>query len=238
MAAMNRRAQPAHEPIRPQKEFPIMKKRLGIVALAGALLLSAAPVPTNADFYVIAGGGVGTAITSLPYTITQPGFYYLKSNHYFDFTTPIRIEADDVTLDFMGFCLSGAGLMDGVYISLNSRNVEVRNGTVRNFYNGIHAHGVGNRILKMTTRDNTSSGILFGYGSGGSITGCHSYNNGDYGYKLDSNGIFLGNVAYNNGYGFCLTESPQQLVDGNSSYGNTVGNWRRFVGCTAGINTP
>jgi hypothetical protein len=236
MVAMNRLAQPAHEPIRPQKEFRIMKKGLGIVALAGALLLSAAPVPANADFYVIAGGGVGTAITSLPYTITKPGFYYLKSNHYFDFTTAIRIEADDVTLDFMGFCLTGAGLMDGVHISLKSRNVEVRNGTVRNFYNGILAHGIGSRIINMTTRDNTSSGILFA--SGGSITGCRSYNNGDYGYKLESWGIFLNNVAYNNGYGFYLAETPKQLVDGNSSYGNTVGNWRRLVGCTVGINTP
>jgi hypothetical protein len=58
-----------------------MKRMRGMLWLIGALGLSAAPVLADGDFYVIAGGGgVGTKISSLPYTITKPGFYYLAGN--------------------------------------------------------------------------------------------------------------------------------------------------------------
>ena len=53
-----------------------MKRQLWTLLLVAAVLGLAQPVWAD-DFYVIAGGGgVGTKITSLPYTITKPGFYY------------------------------------------------------------------------------------------------------------------------------------------------------------------
>ena len=59
-----------------------MKRTLWLLACLGALLLSAAPVPADDGFYVIAAGqpSVGTKITSLPYTISTPGYYYLTGN--------------------------------------------------------------------------------------------------------------------------------------------------------------
>ena len=46
-----------------------MKRKLRLLVLVGAILLSVSPVLADGDFYVVAvGGGVGTKITSLPYT--------------------------------------------------------------------------------------------------------------------------------------------------------------------------
>ena len=59
-----------------------MKRKLWLLALVAAVLLSAAPVLADDGFYVIAGGGkpVGKAITSLPCTINDSGMYYLDRN--------------------------------------------------------------------------------------------------------------------------------------------------------------
>jgi len=59
-----------------------MQKKLWYLAMVAAVLLSAAPVSADGEFYVIAGGGaaVGTKISNLPYTINNPGFYYLTGN--------------------------------------------------------------------------------------------------------------------------------------------------------------
>ena len=58
-----------------------MKRKYWLLLLVFAVLLNGNPVLADGDFYVVAvGGGVGTKITSLPYIITNPGFYYLTSN--------------------------------------------------------------------------------------------------------------------------------------------------------------
>ena len=60
-----------------------MKRKFWFLMLVGAVLLNGSPVLADGDFYVVAGGGgVGTKITSLPYTIDKPGFYYLGGNLY------------------------------------------------------------------------------------------------------------------------------------------------------------
>ena len=58
-----------------------MKRKYWLLLLVCAVLLSGRPVLADGDFYVVVGGGgVGTKITSLPFTISAPGFYYLGSN--------------------------------------------------------------------------------------------------------------------------------------------------------------
>ena len=49
-----------------------------------------------------------TPISSLPYTIKVPGSYYLTGN-LASTTNGIFIDASQVTLDLMGFTLSGDG---------------------------------------------------------------------------------------------------------------------------------
>ena len=133
-----------------------MKRKPGFLTLIGLLVLSAAPVWADGDFYVVAvGGGVGTKITSLPKTINTPGFYYLTSNLSYSGTSDgITVESDDVTIDLMGFELKGPtsgsssarGIRIGSATALN--NVEVRNGCLTGwFYNLINAGTKGSRRI-------------------------------------------------------------------------------------------
>jgi hypothetical protein len=116
------------------------------IAAIMVMALSVVPALANGDFYVIAGGaGVGTKITSLPYTISQPGFYYLTKNLDYDGTgSAITVSKSNVTIDLMGFCLRSLQANPGTKgISMGAtgevRNVEVRIGTLWNFAGGIYA---------------------------------------------------------------------------------------------------
>jgi len=122
-----------------------MKKKLGLLMLICVLVLSAPSVGADGDFYVIAGGGkAGTQIRSVPYTITSPGLYCLAQNLSYSTTLSfaITVAASDVTLDLMGFCLTGPGKNSGPNHGININegidNVEIRNGTI----NAFGGHGI------------------------------------------------------------------------------------------------
>ena len=53
-----------------------------IAFIVTLLLFTFAGPKAEADFYVVAGGGkkIGREITALPYTITEPGFYFITKN--------------------------------------------------------------------------------------------------------------------------------------------------------------
>ncbi|MHC1725909.1 MAG: hypothetical protein AB9866_07875 [Syntrophobacteraceae bacterium] len=157
-----------------------MKRSLLLLAFLGTVLLSTASALGDGDFYVIAGGsGVGTKITSAPYTISAPGFYYLGTN----LSGRIIIESSNVTLDLMGFTMTGSGTGSGTGVTISGvlKNIEVRNGTIRNFVDGIGAYFVDppemcHRIINVRVLDNTEKGIYLA-GSGHLIKGCTAYGN-------------------------------------------------------------
>src|SRR5262245_61247758 len=66
----------------------------------------------------------GTPISSLPFSITEPGSYYLTGN--LAGRAGISITANDVVLDLKGFELKGAGIVAA------GAKITVRNGAVRN----------------------------------------------------------------------------------------------------------
>jgi len=114
-----------------------MKRKLGNLLLVAALLglVLAPPAWADGSSYVIVAGRVGTPVTSLPFTITSQGFYYLKGNlNYRGSDTAITVDYNNVTLDLIGFTINGAGSSSGkgIYVSAKN-NVEVRNGAVENF---------------------------------------------------------------------------------------------------------
>ena len=108
---------------------------------------------------------MGTKITTLPYTISQPGFYYLSGNlTYSSSSNAITVNADNVTLDLMGFRLirgtATSGSPNGVYIS-GRKNVEVRNGTLRGFWTAIYEKyetGTNHRVINVRAIYGTISG--------------------------------------------------------------------------------
>src|SRR5450759_4084138 len=76
-----------------------------------------------------------TPISSLPYTISQPGSYYLTGNlGVRGAIDGITVQADDVTIDLNGFELNGngfgaSGITEGVS-SPPRRNWRVYNGSI------------------------------------------------------------------------------------------------------------
>lgn len=139
--------------------------------------------------------GVGTQITTVPYHITAAGLYYLGGN----LNGRIYIESSNVTLDLMGFTMSGsgAGSGNGITISGVLHNVEIRNGTVRNFVDGIGAYFVDppemcHRVINVRLIGNTGKGISLA-GSGHVIKGCTAYDN-NVGFSC-SNSLLINNVS-------------------------------------------
>jgi len=161
------------------------------------------------DFYVIAGGrGVGTKISSLPYTITTPGFYYLVSNlSYNGEGNAIIVNANGVTIDLMGYNIFSTGQGSyryGIYMH-GRANVEIRNGTISNFivgirednasglghnviniraienYVGISLAGKSHKVIRCSALDNISDGIFVNEGI---VSGCTTRGGGNRGIDM------------------------------------------------------
>ena len=207
------------------------------------LLLTFSASNTFADFYVIAGSkGVGTKINALPYTISSSGFYFIaKDLSCAAGSHGIEITADNVTLDLMGFSLIGpgdTGSSCGIYMNTRT-NVEIRNGTVRNFaYCGIRENttgGTGDRIINIRVKDNFSHGIYLS-GKSHLIKQCTAVSNGGIGIAASLGSTVTGNTCYNNtvdGIGV----GTGSTVTGNTCYNNSDDGISAGLGCTVTGNT-
>jgi hypothetical protein len=199
-----------------------MKWKSWRVAIIGIVLLLSGNTACADDFY-----GVGTKITTLPYTISQPGFYYLSGNlTYSGSGNAITVSADDVTLDLMGFSLTNSGA-PGITKGINMygrTNVEIRNGTVGGFYTGVGGDGTNHRAMNVRAPNNT-----YGIGFDGYhhlIKGCNASNNTTTGIYLQS-GLISDCVASNNVYGIKVLGPANVLgniVFNNSGYNFDLGN--------------
>lgn len=206
-----------------------MQKKIWLLALAmvGAVLLSGTAAWAESEFYVIAAGpnAVGTKITSVPYTIINPGFYYLTGNLSYSGTTgAITISANDVTLDLMGFSLTGPGDgMNGYAIYMSGRtNVEVRNGTLRGFACGIvEENGTNHRVINVRAINNGKGIYLFGKNH--LIKNCSGSNNLDIGLFVES-GLITDSAAHNNDAGIGMF-GPGSVL-GNTACNNGHANFR------------
>jgi parallel beta-helix repeat protein len=112
----------------------------------------------------------GTPITSLPFTISQPGNYYLTGNLTLASAgNGIMINADDVTLDLGGFTIDGGGAgAYGVLLTNGLSGEAVRNG------NAEHWTGAGFLLASESLAENLqashdTTGIIF---DDGNLTGC------------------------------------------------------------------
>jgi hypothetical protein len=138
-----------------------MKRVPWLLALLGVLLLSAVPVLADDGFYVIPVGrpSVGIKITSLPYTISTPGYYYFTGNLSHGGSAGIVINTDNVTLDLMGFALIGpANNSDYGIVWGTQKNIEVRNGTVTGWSIGVYGNdggGAHHRLINLRANGNT-----------------------------------------------------------------------------------
>jgi hypothetical protein len=189
------------------------------LALAGFILVAQ---PTYAidgvvliDEAAVLAGGINAADgPGFPVTITEPGSYRLSSNLVLpagSFAAGFSIETNDVSLDLNGFSIIGATTpyTDGIFIF--GANVEIRNGTVRDFgRHGVFARNAGKcfsctdaegvRIVDVRAISNGLNGIRI-ESQGGLVDGCSAHTNGSVGIlayqgALVKNSVARANVSY------------------------------------------
>lgn len=188
-------------------------------------------------------------ISSVPYIISASGSYYLAGD--LQLSDPnakaITVEANDVTIDLMGYSLVGpgpdSGRTYGIYMKWCS-NVEIRNGTVREFRlagieemdtaagrghrvinvrvascgrDGIYLRGKNHLVKDCTIIGNGTEGMYVGSGSTVIDNGC--YLNSSDGIGAVSGCTVIGNTCYENG-GRGINVGSACSITGNTCYNN------------------
>jgi|CXWL01.1.fsa_nt_gi hypothetical protein len=170
-----------------------------------------------------------TPISSLPYTISQPGSYYVTGNLIgVAGQEGITITVPAVTLDLAGFELRGVpGASNGIYFVVGARGTYIHNGTVRNWpSSGIYGTGEGVTISHVNAVDNGQYGILL---SNGVLENCNASRNGSTGIYTSYSVISGCTTLSNLGGGFLLSSSRLRdcvaagdTGDGITAYSSTV----------------
>lgn len=183
-----------------------------------------------------------TPLSSTPYIITESGSYYLTTN-LVSTGHGIIVQADHVSIDLMGFTVSGDDSNGdyGLYLDGDSdrpvRDVTVCNGTFEHFYYGVRMeHARQNRLENLQIVRCASSGIIFIGANGSLCTGnrvaaCTITDNVGYGIFLSGNGGHVdGNIVED--CTICDNHSNGIQLYGNS--GVCSGN--RIQGCSLRTN--
>ncbi len=133
--------------------------------------------------------------------------------------TAITVASDDVTLDLMGFRISGSGSGGfGIYLydgTTGHKNVEVRNGNLTGWQYGLldgtAANARNNRALNLRVENCSLTGISLASGGGNQVKGCiaDSCNIGIL--------VLSGTVS-----GCGVTNCPTGIYGGGLISGNTV----------------
>ena len=174
---------------------------------------------------------------SFPFTIDSSGSYYLTGDLSVG-GAGININADNVTIDLMGYTLSGNNAGIGIILTGYS-NVEIRNGTIRDFTIGIFENSIsgrGHRVIGVRVISNSWRGIYIGSGAA-LIKNCIvTGSGGDYGIYATGGSIITGNTAYDNG-GIGIIGRYGSIVTGNTAYDNGGNGIYGYYGATVTNNT-
>jgi hypothetical protein len=99
---------------------------------------------------------LGTAIESLPYTITQPGNYYLTGNLYAPTGDGILISADAVFLNLNGFDLRGSNTATGIRPTGGHSSFTIENGSITGWFIGFdNSFGLAGRLHNLMFTGNS-----------------------------------------------------------------------------------
>lgn len=178
----------------------------------------------------------GTPITSLPYTITTPGSYYLVGNLTGVSGHGITIASDDVSLDLGGFALiGGPGTQNGVNVSgaIYRKGIIVQNGIARGWGGtGFQLQFVVSGLFdSLTAESNAQWGFVLNNGS--SLTHCAANNNTGSGINAAFSSVSDCVANTNGGHGFQINASvvTNCVSDFNTFDGVNAAGSSRIDGC-------
>ncbi len=185
-------------------------------------------------------------LSEIPESIDWPATVTLAGSLRGTSTSPgLTITAADVTIDLAGHGLigSGSGLSSSGIVISGQRNVEIRNGTVRNFGQWGIVDGTTSardyRVIDVRVVGNKRSGISLG-GEGHLIQGCTATANGAQGILVDGGCTVIGNTASGNWLeGFVLSSNSlvdQNIAIQNDQLGSGHPNMSPCPTCTFGLN--
>ncbi|HEY6168937.1 MAG TPA: right-handed parallel beta-helix repeat-containing protein [Verrucomicrobiae bacterium] len=168
----------------------------------GALTPPGAPAPL---FKTLQQVEPRTPVASAPFTITNPGSYYLTTN-----LTPgsgmngIIIQTNNVTLDLSGFSLIGAGgASTGIVVSAGRANIAIFNGTITGWNQAVGAGFSVNCHLKDLQAFGNIVGILSG--TNGVVENCVVSGSTGTGFSIGAGGLARHCFAFTNGtFGFTV----------------------------------
>ena len=213
-----------------------LNPQLSTVFAQGSLTPPGAPAPT---FKTLQQIEPRTPISAIPITLNNSGSYYLTTNlTQTNSASGITISANDVTIDLNGFALIGtnstaAGITRGGF---SRTNIRIRNGTVRNWANGVNMTGGGLvRLEQLTVSSNSRDGVT---ATGPAlIADCSFTENGGHGIDVfGGNAVVRDCLVLNNGLDG-IRVSLNSLVVGNFCSGNaTSGSTNAAIRATGNFN--